>query len=317
VLGARPTGEGTEVAARSASIIVWLLSVDLSERRCGSLRGDVSMGTRATQCPDEHCRLARRIRRRASGFLGVVAVTIAVIAGTTLPASAADEVSLTLDPARPRASEPTMLTFTGSSDQPARLFATYFDYVPWRASGGGFCSTEPSNRASIEPGPEIATGQPVNGLFSLQVTYSFAPLVHGDGYWICMWLAEPDSIIPGRNPLAPPTETFVPFDIPVVKPPLGTTVRAAFPATAKRSRLIVVSRIASRQGPAKGSCILEGYVAGSWLYVSRYVPVDARGRCRIAVAVRRTGKQVFRVSFLRSAGFKASTSRYSRITVIR
>ena len=85
----------------------------------------------------------RSARRRSSGVLVLVTVTATGALGSTAsPASAANEVSVALSPASPHVSEPTTLTFTGSSDRPARLHVTYISHV--MAGGGEACSLEPS-----------------------------------------------------------------------------------------------------------------------------------------------------------------------------
>ena len=226
--------------------------------------------------------------------VAVAAIAIGAVTVTASPASAENNVTMTLSPARPHFNEPATFTFTGSSDRPARLWVTYFDYVTYQASGGQACSGEPASRASTGPGPAIVSGQPVDGPFSLPITYTVAPPQYGVGYHVCMWLAEPDSIIPGRNPIAPPTETAFEFDIPVVKSfngPASTRVHSTFPRIAKRSQLIVSTRITSRLQMPQGTCMLERHATNSWLHASPPVWLDGYGHCRISVALHHTGRQ--------------------------
>jgi hypothetical protein len=129
--------------------------------------------------------------RRFRSCVAVAAIAIGAVAVTASTASAENNVTMTLSPARPHFNEPATFTFTGSSDRPARLYVTYFDYVTYQASGGKACSGEPASRASTGPGPEIVGGQPVNGPFSLPITYTFAPPQYGVGYHVCMWLQNP------------------------------------------------------------------------------------------------------------------------------
>jgi hypothetical protein len=244
--------------------------------------------------------------RVGSLSVALLATVFTILCGAPAVADAANSVSVVLNPVKPFANQPTTLTFSGSSDVPAALYATYFDAVSYMASGGQICNgdDDPSYRYRAgDRGTEIVSGQPVDGPFSLTITRSIPDQYFGV-FHLCMWLADPNSVPPGAT-LGRRVDEGVEFDVPPLVV-LATRVHSTFPKTATGLHFSVSTQITAQGTTPQGYCVLEARSAGSWLYATPFRPVGARGRCPISIRVARPGRRQYRVSFRAAEGFKGS-----------
>jgi hypothetical protein len=113
-------------------------------------------------------------------------------------------ITATVNPITPRTGQPATITVTGSSEAPARVYATI------RSAGGAGCA--PTYEA--DSGQSLIDGQGVNGSFSLQATTTQA---QAGTYLICLWLASSENATPAIA--GPQPETFTVANPPPPPPP--------------------------------------------------------------------------------------------------
>jgi hypothetical protein len=197
------------------------------------------------------------------------------------------------------------MTFTGTSDNPEKLYVFIYDYVIYQATGGNICiGTDPMQRNASD---YLVADVPVSGAFAVPVTTTFAldeNYLNGD-YTLCAWLAD------SRASPATATRQRLSFHVstPPVSPPLRTSVDTTYRLASSRRRLAVTSRILSSGRIPKGSCVLEVQRSHEWLYATSYEPVDASGRCRLSLRVKTPERVHFRVRFRPATGFRTSVGR--------
>jgi hypothetical protein len=213
-------------------------------------------------------------------------------------ASADTPVSVGIGPQDLRFDEPVTLTFTGTTNAPERLYAsTYADYRAY-----GVCTgAEPGSAAGA---PNVLDGVPVTGFFSIGATVTFPADddISNGRYSMCVWLAGP-------GPQAA-IGTVQRIDLHVRRPPqpkaVDTWLHSSYRLGAPRGELAVTAQVvAFDRGPPRGTCVLDVYAAGTWLYATPRAHLDGRGRCRFSIDAPHLRRR-FRVEFIPAAGYKAS-----------
>ncbi len=133
-------------------------------------------------------------------------------------------ITATVNPVTPMAGQQATVTVTGSSEAPARVFASI------RGAGGAPCAPT----FDAETGSSLIDGQNVNGSFSQQATTQ--PLTAGN-YLICLWLASSST---DPSPTAGPQPEM--FTVTAPPPPPAPCVVPGFaanaPAAAVRQSLV-------------------------------------------------------------------------------
>jgi hypothetical protein len=137
---------------------------------------------------------------------------------------------------------------------------------------------------------------PATATFPLDDSY-----LNGD-YTLCAWLAD------SRASPATATRQRIDFHVskPPVSPPLRTSVDTTFRFDSRHRTLAVTSHIRASGDIPHGSCVLEVQRSHEWLYATAHVPVDAGGRCRLSLRVKRVDRVHFRVRFRPATGFRTS-----------
>jgi hypothetical protein len=184
-------------------------------------------------------------------------------------------VSGSISPVSPQVDQAATVTFTGSSEAPKRVFATY------RLTGGAPCAVS----YSADSGRGLVDGTNVNGAFSF--TQSLTVAAPGT-YMICMWLADAGD---DSAPIAgPQTATFT-VPAPCIVPELAagstlSTVRSrltgahcALGKTSRRSSTSIKRGRLIRLGSAGGAVRAPGAAVSVVLSTGRpcVVPASVAG----------------------------------------
>lgn len=130
-------------------------------------------------------------------------------------------VSGSVTPASPQVNETATVTFTGSSEAPKRVYATY------RLAGGAPCAVS----YDADSGRGVVNGENVNGAFSFTKSLT---LSDPGSYMLCMWLADSSS---DSAPVAGPQSATFTVPAPCVVPAISpgatlSSVRARLTAAA-------------------------------------------------------------------------------------
>lgn len=220
-------------------------------------------------------------------------------------------VSAAVTPATVPSGQDVGVTLTGTTEAPARVFASY------RPAGGAPCASTPS----VDSGTSVITssGTEVNGTFSVPGTIDSPP---AGSYQLCVWLARSSTEAPIAGP-QPTTFTVVappppvpPCVVPSTAPGTGlSNVRSAI--TAAGCAVGPVRYVASVRF-ARGALIKLGVASGTTLAPGAPVSVliSSGKPCTVPRAVRGTGLAAARAR-LQRAGCTPGPVRFVKSTRAR